>query len=730
MWNWDGTSGTTGSQETGIFYLRKTMKELEKAYDPKKYEKKIYKNWEVNGFFKPIIDNKQKPFTIIMPPPNANDNLHIGHARFVYIEDILTRYWRMKGRPTLWAPGADHAGIETQFVFEKKLAKEGKSRFDFDQETLYKMIWDYVSENRHNMEDQLRALGASCDWSKMKFTLDPDIIKIVYQTFKKLYDDDLIYRGERVVNYCTRCGTAFSQLEVDYEDREDKLYYLNYGTITIATTRPETIFADVAVAVNPKDKRYKNLVGKIATVPLIDREVPIIADDAVELEFGTGALKITPAHDPTDFEIGQRHNLPLITIIDKTGRMIDVPKYIAGLKPKEAREKTIEKLKKAGLLTKTEPLKHTVGVCYRCNNVIEPMLEDQWFIKVAPLAEAALEAIEDKKTKFAARKFEKVAMHWLTDLKDWNISRQIAWGIRIPAWYCPDCKEWTITDGETPKSCNHCKGKKIIQDKDTFDTWFSSGQWPFALLKANNEADFKYFYPTSVMETSYDILFFWVIRMMMLGIYVTGETPFEDVLLHGLVRDKHGLKISKSKGNVINPLEMVEKYGSDALRMSLVWGSLVESDMSLSEDNIKGQKFFANKVWNASRFVMMNLTDYKIVPRGTIEGKLTKEDKEILKKLNQTIKNVSKTIENYKLNIAAESLYTFFWREFCDKYIENAKKRIRDNEKTKLAAQYTLDIVLKDSLKLLHPFLPFVTEAIWDNLDHEKALIVTEWPCG
>jgi valyl-tRNA synthetase len=703
------------------------LKELEKAYDPQKYESKIYQAWEDNGYFKPINSDK-KPFTIIMPPPNANDNLHIGHARFVYIEDILTRYWRMNGRPTLWAPGADHAGIETQFVFEKKLAKEGKSRFDYDHDTLYQMIWDYVGENRHNMENQLRALGASCDWSRMKFTLDPDIIKIVYRTFKKLHDDELLYRGERVVNFCVKCGTAFSQLEVNYDEREDKLYFLDYGTITIATTRPETIFADVAVAVNPKDKKYKKLIGQIATVPLIGREIPIIADEAVEMEFGTGALKITPAHDATDFEIGQRHNLPLLTIINKQGKMVDVPADFTGLKPKVARELAIQKLEEAGLLIKTEPLTHSVGVCYRCNSIIEPMLEDQWFIKVAPLAKAALKAIEDKKTKFAAKKFEKIAMHWLTDLKDWNISRQITWGMRIPAWYCEDCQEWTITDGSVPKQCEHCQSKNFTQDKDTFDTWFSSGQWPFALLEANSEADLKKFYPTSVMETGSDILFFWVIRMMMLGIYATGKTPFEDVVLHGLVRDKHGVKISKSKGNVINPLEMVEKYGSDALRMSLVWGALVENDMALSEENIRGQKFFANKVWNASRFVMMNLEDYKNVPRGTFESQLTQEDRDILAKLGTTIKEVSKNIEGYKLNIAAETIYSFFWKDFCDKYIETAKVRIRDNEDSKLAAQYTLDIVLKESLKLMHPFMPFVTETIWSNLDQKDSLIVAEWP--
>lgn len=703
------------------------MKELPKAYNPKENEEKIYSYWEKNGFFKPKIDKKQKPFTIIMPPPNANDNLHIGHARFVYVEDILVRYWRMKGRPTLWAPGADHAGIETQYVFEKKLAKEGKSRFDYDSKTLYKMIWDYVAENKGNMENQLRILGASCDWDREKFTLDPDIIKIVYNTFKKLYDDDLIYRGERVVNYCTKCGTAFSQLEINHEERNDELYYLDYGNITIATTRPETIFADVAVAVNPKDKRFKNLVGKIATVPLIGREVPIIADNMVEVEFGTGALKITPAHDATDFEIGQRHNLPLITIINKQGKMINVPENFAGMKPKPARVLAIEELKKAGLLVKTEPLKHTVATCYRCGSTIEPLLEDQWFVRVAPLAKLALRAIEDKKTRFAAKKFEKIAMHWLTNLRDWNISRQIVWGMRIPAWYCDECKEWTITEGEVPKHCTNCKKDHLTQDKDTFDTWFSSGLWPFAILKANSESDFKYFYPTSVMETGADILPFWVIRMMMLGEYVTGQVPFEDVVFHGLVRDKHGVKISKSKGNVINPIEMVEKYGSDALRMALVWGTLVETDMSLSEDNIRGQKFFANKVWNASRFVMMNLSDYKNVPRGTLDN-LSSKDKAIIKEFESTVKYVSSSIEKYKLNMAAERLYSFFWKNFCDEYIEDAKTRIKEGKPDKIAAQYTLDYVLKGSLKMLHPFMPFVTEAIWQNLGEKEALIVSEWP--
>lgn len=704
------------------------MKELPKVYSAENVEPQIYKKWEKNGFFKPKIKSGQKPFTIIMPPPNANENLHIGHARFVVIEDVLTRYFRMKGVPTLWLPGADHAGIETQYVFEKKLAKEGKSRFDFDRQTLYKMIWDYVAENRGNMENQLRALGASCDWSRNMFTLDPRIIKIVYNTFFNLHDEGLIYRGERVVNYCVKCGTAFSQLEVNYEEREDKLYFLDYGPLAIATTRPETIFADVAVAVHPQDKRYKHLIGKLAVIPIINREVPIIADEAVQPDFGTGALKITPAHDVTDFDIGARHNLPSMTVVDKNGKMINVPKELEGLKPNAARETVEEKLTKLDKLVKTEKLNHTVGTCYRDGSIIEPMLEKQWFINVEPLAQETIRAIEEKKIKFAAKKFEKIALHWLTNLRDWNISRQIVWGIQIPAWRCQKCDDWTITKGEPPKKCVHCGAVKLTQDKDTFDTWFSSGQWPFAALKANSEKDYEYFYPTSVMETGYDILPFWVIRMAMLGIYETKNVPFENVLLHGLVRDKHGLKISKSKGNVIDPIEMVEKYGSDALRMGLLWGALVDNDVALSEEKIRGQKFFANKIWNASRFVMMNLTDYKTVSRETIEKSLTKDDKEIIKKLHETIKSVANSIEKYRLNDGAESIYNFFWKEFCDIYLEKAKVRIKDGDKSKLSAQYTLNLVLTDSLKIMHPFLPFLTEHIWYHLGNKEALIITTWP--
>lgn len=701
------------------------MKEMAKAYEPKEHEEKIYQYWEDNGFFKPKINKSQKPFTIIMPPPNANEDLHIGHARFVAVEDVLVRYHRMLGRPTLWLPGADHAGIETQYVFEKKLSKEGKSRFDYDRDTLYKMIWDYVQKNRDTMQNQIRALGASCDWTREMFTLDPKIVSIVYQTFKKLYDEGHIYRGERIINYCPKCGTGYSQLEVDYEERDDELYYIDYGTITIATTRPETIFADVAVAVNPKDSRHKAKIGKAALIPLINREIPIIVDRVVKTDFGTGALKVTPAHDATDFEIGERHKLERIPVINEKGRMINVPEELEGLKPVLAREKAVEMLQIAGKLVKTEKIHHTVGACYRCKQTIEPMLSKQWFVKVEVIAKAGLEKINKKEIKFNASKYEKMAKHWLRNLKDWNISRQIVWGIQIPGWEC-ECGEWVITEGETPNKCPKCGGSGLKRDQDTFDTWFSSGQWPFAALKANSEADYKYFYPTSVMETSYDIIPFWVIRMIMLGLFETKKIPFSDVVIHGLVRDKHGLKISKSKGNVINPLEMVDKYGSDAVRMSLLWGALIENDIALSEDNIRGQKFFGNKVWNASRFVLLNLEDYDR-KTNLKKIKLTKSDQEFLAKFKVKVKKVTELIESYKLNMAAEELYNFFWHQYCDLYIEEAKNRIKEN-KDKISAQYTLYTVLVDSLKLLHPFMPFTTEAVWQNMDQKEALIASEWP--
>jgi len=696
---------------------------VDKAYNHALFEAKIYEMWENSGAFTPPLPStssgrRMPPFTIIMPPPNANDNLHVGHARFVTIEDILIRYHRMKGEPTLWLPGADHAGIETQFVFEKKLRAEGKSRFDYDRDTLYKMIWDYVQTNKSNMEKQLRALGASCDWTRNMFTLDPEIVKIVYKTFKKLYDEGLVYRGERIVNYCPRCGTAYSQLEVDSVEREDNLYYLDYGTITIATTRPETIFADVAVAVNPNDERYKKLVGKTAKLPLVDRELPVIADSLVDKSFGTGALKITPGHDLVDFEIGQKHKLQAISVIDESGRMKNTPSKYIGMKALDAREEVVKDLEAAGKIKKIEKIAHVVGLCYRDKGLIEPVVSKQWFIKIKPLAKSALEAINKGEVKFATSRYEKIAKHWLKNLYDWNISRQIVWGIRIPAYRCDKCMEWTVTDGAGPVECPSCGHDKFVQDPDTFDTWFSSGQWPFATLKTSGPGDFEYFYPTSVMETAYDILPFWVIRMIMFGLYETGEVPFREVLIHGLVRDKEGQKISKSKGNVIDPIDMANKYGADAMRMGMVWGALMENDISLSEDNIRGQRNFANKIWNASRFVLEHMDS------GVKKGEL---DKELIDKVKTIIKTASKGLDKMQISQTAESLYGWFWDGYCSRYIELAKEG-------KLSQKVMLD-ALATSLKLLHPFMPFITEVVWQEGRKKQleqfdsnSLIGSSWP--
>lgn len=688
---------------------------MEPQYDHTKYESNIYNKWEESGAFSPKPKGKN-PFTIIMPPSNANDPLHIGHARFVAIEDVLIRYHRMKGELTLWLPGSDHAGIETQFVFEKKLREKGQSRFDFDRDTLYKMIWNYVQDNTGVMESQLKKLGASCDWSRFKYTLDPEIIKIVYKTFKKLYDDGLIYRGERIVNYCPRCGTAYSQLEVDYVERDDNFYYLDYGTVTIATTRPETIFADVAIAVNPKDKKYQKLIGKTAKIPLINREVPIIEDNLVDISFGTGALKITPAHDPTDFEIGQAHKLPLISVIDEKGRMTGTPGKYIGMKAEEARAEVVKDLQAAGKIKKIEVIHHTVGTCYKDHGLIEPMVSKQWFINVEPLTETALAAIKNKEVKFAAKRYKKIAVNWLKNLRDWNISRQIVWGMRIPAWRCQKCLDWTITDGTTPDKCSLCGNGELVQDADTFDTWFSSGQWPFATLQTTQKGDFDKFYPTSVMETAYDIIPFWVIKMIMLGLYATGKVPFKEVVIHGLVRDREGQKISKSKGNVINPIEMAEKYGADSLRMGLIWGGLIENDITLDEQKINGQRKFANKIWNVARFVLSYQSTKQLINKST-----NSDDKWIMDELKQSIKVVTKDLDKFRLNEAAEEIYDFIWHKFADVYIEKVKDRREE-------AQPTLEKVLTYSTKLLHPFMPFVTEQIWNEMGNKGLLISSSWP--
>jgi len=711
------------------------MKELSKHFDHKTLEKKIYDLWERSGYFnpdtQPNIKKNAKPFTIIMPPPNANGSLHIGHAVFVTLEDLMIRYHRMKGEPTLWLPGADHAGFETQVVFEKKLERDRKSRFDFDRDTLYKMIWDFTQENKIHMENQLRSLGASCDWSREKFTLDKDIVSLVQKNFKKLYDDGLVYRDERPVNWCTKHQTSLSDLELKSEEQIDSLYYVKYGPITIATTRPETMFADVAVAVNPKDKKYKKLIGQSVLLPLTDRKIPVIADDAVDPKFGTGALKITPAHDAVDFEVGKRHKLEILLAIDRRGKLTELAGEFSGLKIDDARTKVVEKLKKLNLLAKIDSnYKHVVSRCYKCNRIIEPQILTQWFVKMEKLAKIGLAEVKSGRVKFVTKKFEKIFNYWLTNIRDWNISRQIVWGIRIPAWFCPNCPP-IVTDGTKPDKCPSCGSKDLTQDTDVFDTWFSSGQWPFITLKTNKKEDFKKFYPTNVMETAWDILFFWVARMIMLGKYFTGKSPFKHVYLHGLVRDQDRQKISKSKGNVIDPLGVAEIYGTDAVRIALVFAQTAGNDTIISEEKIRGMRNFVTKIWNASRFVISQLVDFKEAKK----YKYRKEDISALNKLNRIIKEINSDYTNFRFGKAAENLYKFFWHDFCDKILEQCKKRIYEpkSKEDKLAAQAVLLEILETSLKLLHPIMPFVTEEIYQNLPidkKEKSIMITEWPLG
>lgn len=682
---------------------------MDTNYNHKLFEDKIYDEWEKSGAFKP--SKTGKPFTIIMPPPNANDPLHIGHAMFITIEDILIRFHRMLGESTLWLPGTDHAGIETQFVFEKKLAKKDQSRFDFDRDTLYKMIWDYVQENSDVAINQMKKLGASADWSKYKFTLDPDIVKLVKETFIKLNDDELIYRGERLVNYCTKCGTGYSDLEIEHVEKTSPLYYIKYyfaddktKFVTVATTRPEPIHVDTHLAINPKNKKTKHLKGQKLVNPLTGVVMEIVEDSFVDPEFGTGIVKLTPAHDQTDFDVAQKLGLPIVKAINLQGKMIGGP--CDGKRVFTAREEIVKILTESGHIEKIdENYKNNVGTCYKCNSVLEPLPIEQFFIRVKPLAEKALKALDSKETVVLGAGQDKILRHWLKNLKDWNISRNIVWGIQIPAWYSPDGK--FVISLERPEG-------DWIQETDTFDTWFSSGQWPVVTLKTNSEEMFNKFYPTTVMETGYDILPFWVMRMMLLGIYMTGKSPFKTVYLHGLVRDEKGRKMSKSIGNVINPLEVVEKYGTDALRFALVMSTTPAQDKSVGENSFKGMRNFSNKIWNATRFVKDFSNDAE--DNGDV-----KNDKEFNKYYLQELpKKITNLLDKFKIGLAAEVLYDSFWHKFCDIEIERAKKNEVSSKQLKEAL-----IIL---LKLLHPFMPFVTEACWKELENDTLLIGQIWP--
>jgi len=692
--------------------------ELPTSYNAKEVEDKIYQLWEKSGFFNPdkLPPRHKKPFTIIMPPPNANGSLHIGHALFVTLEDIMIRYQRMKGRKALWLPGADHAGFETQVVFDKKLEKEGRNRFQIPKDQLYKEILEFTLKNKKIMEHQLKKLGASCDWSREKFTLDENIIKVVYETFEKLKKDGLVYKGKRIVNWCTKHQTSLSDVEIKYEERNDPLYFIKYGPLELATVRLETKFGDTAVAVNPKDKRYKEYIGKEIEIETLlgKNKIKVISDEAVDPEFGTGVVKVTPAHDPVDFEIWQRHMNEIPEpkqVIDKYGKLNELAGPYQGMKVKEAREKIAEAMEAKGLLdpAKTQQdYKHNVALCYKCGSIIEPLiLDNQWFVKMTEkpasgklsLRDSAVKAVKDKKIVFIPKRLEKVFLHWMKNLRDWNISRQITWGIPIP---------------DDPS-------------EQVFDTWFSSGQWPFATLKSTEKGDFEKFYPTDVMETGWDILFFWVARMIMLGIYATGEIPFKYVYLHGLVRDKERQKMSKSKGNVIDPLGVVDLYGADALRMALIVGNTPGNDPVIYEEKIKGYRNFATKIWNASRFVLMNLEGYK--PGAKVQ--LSAKDKKAIKDFQKTAKEITKEMDEFKFYVASEKIYHYFWHTFCDKIIEEQKPHLYgDNAKDKARSQYLLITLLSESLKILHPFMPFITEEIYQQLpikNKQDCLMVETW---
>lgn len=715
---------------------------LTKPYNPSETEDRIYALWNDGGFFNPDnLKNTNDTFTIIMPPTNANGNLHAGHGLVMTIQDIMIRYARMCGKKTLWLPGNDHAGFETQVVFEKKLEKEGRSRFDMNPTDLYKEIWDFTQNNRNNINSQIQKMGASCDWSRERFTLDTSVVKVVTETFKRLFDDGLIYRGNRIVSWCPKHQTSFSDLEILDEERIEKFYYLKYGPFVIGTSRPETKFGDKYVVMHPDDARYSEYTdGQKIELEWINGPITatIIKDSAIDMEFGTGVMTITPWHDQTDFEIAERHGLDKEQIIDERGKLLPIAGEFAGMKILEAREKIIEKLHTKGLVDHIDDgYSHTVRLCYKCNTLIEPQIKSQWFIKMKPLAEPILKAVTDKEIVFIPDQYEKIISHWLTNIRDWNISRQIVWGIPIPAKLCTMCTKGFPDLENTLTSCPECGGV-LHQDPDTFDTWFSSGQWPFASLGYPDSIDYKTFYPTQVMETAGEIIFFWVSRMLMLGKYITGKLPFSTVYLHGLVLDEKGRKMSKSKGNVINPLELTEKYGTDAFRMAIVVGNTPGTSLALSENKIKAYKHFANKIWNIARFVHENTHD---TPE---QVTLSEKDQKILDEYNALILDITRQMEEYKFYLAAENIYAYIWHTFADVIIEESKgilgstfgnttKEGTGTPEEKMSRKWVLRNIFKESLKLLHPFMPFITEELWNTLfntnhDGDKMLIITSWP--
>ena len=711
-------------------------KELAKTYDPKGIEDRIYQNWLNKKYFHAEVDRSKKPFTIVMPPPNVTGQLHMGHALDNTMQDILIRYKRMQGYNALWQPGTDHAAIATEVKVIQKLKEQGIDKNDIGREEFLKHAWEWKEEYGGRIVNQLKKLGSSADWDRERFTMDEGCSKAVEEVFVKLYNKGYIYKGSRIINWCPVCKTSISDAEVEHVDQDGFFWHINYPIVgeegrfvEIATTRPETLLGDTAVAVNPEDERYQDLVGKMLKLPLTDREIPVIADSYVDKEFGTGCVKITPAHDPNDFEVGKRHNLPEINIMNDDATINELGGKYAGMDRYEARKAMVADLDALGLLVKVVPHTHSVGTHDRCKTTVEPMIKPQWFVKMQEMAKPAVEALKKNELNFVPDRFDKIYLHWLENIRDWCISRQLWWGHRIPAYYCDECGEVVVAK-EMPKVCPKCGCTHFKQDEDTLDTWFSSALWPFSTLGwPDKTEDFDYFYPTDVLVTGYDIIFFWVIRMVFSAIEQTGKVPFHHVLIHGLVRDSQGRKMSKSLGNGIDPLEIIDQYGADALRLTLITGNAPGNDMRFYMERVEASRNFANKVWNASRFIMMNLEKAE-VPGEMPKDQLTAADKWILSKVNTLAKEVTENMDKYELGIAVQKVYDFIWEEFCDWYIEMVKPRLyNDGDTTKSAALWTLKTVLVNALKLLHPYMPFITEEIFCTLQsEEESIMISKWP--
>ena len=711
-------------------------KELAKTYDPKGIEERLYTKWMDNGYFHAKVNPDKKPFTIVMPPPNVTGQLHMGHALDETMQDILIRFKRMQGYEALWQPGTDHAAIATEVKVIDKLKKEGIDKHDIGREEFLKHAWAWKEEYGGKIINQLKKLGASADWERERFTMDEGCSKAVQEVFIKLYEKGYIYKGSRIINWCPVCQTSISDAEVEHEDQDGFFWHINYPIVgeegrfvEIATTRPETLLGDTAVAVNPEDERYKDLIGKMLKLPLTDREIPVIADEYVDKEFGTGCVKITPAHDPNDFEVGRRHNLEEINIMNDDATINELGGKYAGMDRYEARKAMVAELEELGLLVKVVPHNHSVGTHDRCGTTVEPMIKPQWFVKMDEMAKAAIKALDDGDLKFVPSRFDKTYLHWLENIRDWCISRQLWWGHRIPAYYCDECGE-VVVAREMPEKCPKCGCTHLHQDEDTLDTWFSSALWPFSTLGwPEKTPELEYFYPTDVLVTGYDIIFFWVIRMVFSALEQTDQVPFHHVLIHGLVRDSQGRKMSKSLGNGIDPLEVIDKYGADALRLTLMTGNAPGNDMRFYWERVEASRNFANKVWNASRFIMMNLEKAE-VPGEMPKDQLTAADKWILSKVNTLAKEVTENMDKYELGIAVQKVYDFIWEEFCDWYIEMVKPRLyNDGDTTKSAALWTLKTVLVNALKLLHPYMPFITEEIFCTLQsEEESIMISKWP--